>query len=97
MSGGVGSPDVFVTATLAGLYFDQGSYREAAEIYEKLLTKNPSDLESKVRLEEALLSMKKGGLKLQSSAKSGHQDSSRAWQSSYLQAWLDNIQMDRGV
>jgi len=93
LSARAGLQDVFATATLAGLYFDQGAYREAAEIYKKLLIKDPSDLENKMRLEQALSAMQGEPV----SAKAYRHDRARAWRISYLKTWLDRIQMERRV
>lgn len=87
--------DVFATETLAGLYFDQGAYREAAEIYKKLLAKNPSDLKSKIRLERALSRMEHDSVLSKPSIKTSHDNRTRAWRISYLEAWLDQIQSER--
>ncbi len=42
------------TKTMAALYLKQGHHKEAADIYETLLKRNPADLESRKGLEEAL-------------------------------------------
>ncbi len=97
MSGQAAFQDVFSTATLASLYFDQGAYREAAEIYKKLLLKNPSDLESKMRLGQALSHMQGKPAMSKTPVETGRQDSARAWRISYLQAWLERIQTARRV
>ena len=89
------SPEIFATATLAGLYLDQGAYPEAAEIYKKLLLKSPSDLEIKRQLEQALSRM--SGHPERSISRTGEGDDTalKAWKLSYLQAWLNRIQMER--
>lgn len=44
------------TPTLAEIYFEQGQVREAAEVYEKVLARDPQDAESRCR-HEALKTM----------------------------------------
>ncbi len=99
MSGQTPVQDVFATATLAGLYFDQGAYREAAEIYRKLLLKNPSDIGMQLRLEHALSQIqgKTGTPKHSMGIGTETVRDARKWKIARLQAWLNHIQMEGRV
>ena len=48
-----GLPDI-ATPTLAELYFDQGRLKEAIETYEKIITQDPDDTQSRQRLDELM-------------------------------------------
>lgn len=99
MSGQAPVQDVFATATLAGLYFDQGAYREAAEIYKKLLLKNPSDIGIQIRLEHALSQVpgETSSRKQSTGINTDTISDARKWKIERLQAWLNHIQMEGRV
>jgi len=83
--------DPLLSTTLASLYMSQGHYQEAANVYQKLLARDPSDEESRQGLEKALhfLTSKQGTEKA-SQDDSGLDDSKKK-KAQRLQSWLDSI------
>jgi tetratricopeptide (TPR) repeat protein len=80
-----------LSTTLASLYMSQGHYQEAADIYQKLLARDPSDEESRLGLERALQSLasKQGGKG--ASQESSGPDDLKHKKIQRLQSWLDSI------
>lgn len=80
--------DSLLSTTLASLYMSQGHYQEAADVYQKLLARDPSDEESRQGLEKALQSlMQKQGVSVESSGP----DDPKKKKAQRLQSWLDSI------
>jgi tetratricopeptide (TPR) repeat protein len=84
------------TTTLASLYMDQGHFREAAEIYQKILARDPSNKESLKGLEYALHKLNgppalhPGSFGLENNR--GGQSQGKTQR---LQSWLDSIRKDK--
>ncbi|WDT75473.1 MAG: tetratricopeptide repeat protein [Candidatus Manganitrophus sp.] len=80
-----------LSTTLASLYMSQGHYQQAADVYQKLLARDPSDEESKQGLEKALQSLllKQGGGG--ASQESSGADDPKKKKAQRLQSWLDSI------
>ena len=79
-----------LSTTLASLYMSQGHYKEAAEVYEKLLARDSSDEESRQGLEKALQHLAPGREAEASSGASSPEDS-KTKKTRRLQSWLDSI------
>ncbi|MCG3110339.1 MAG: tetratricopeptide repeat protein [Candidatus Manganitrophus sp. SB1] len=80
-----------LSTTLASLYMSQGHYQQAADVYEKLMARDPSDEESRQGLEKALQSLllKQGGGG--ASQESSGADDPKKKKAQRLQSWLDSI------
>lgn len=80
-----------LSATLASLYMSQGHYQEAADVYQKLLARDPSDEESREGFVKALQSLapKQGGEGF--SEESSGSDNPKKKKTQRLQSWLDSI------
>lgn len=80
-----------LSTTLASLYMSQGHYQQAADVYQKLMARDPSDEESKQGLEKALQSLllKQGGSG--ASQESSGADDPKKKKAQRLQTWLDSI------
>lgn len=80
-----------LSTTLASLYMSQGHYQQAADVYQKLLARDPSDEESRQGLEKALQSLllKQGGGG--ASQESSGADDPKKKKAQRLQSWLDSI------
>ncbi|MCG3117532.1 MAG: tetratricopeptide repeat protein [Candidatus Manganitrophus sp. SA1] len=80
-----------LSTTLASLYMSQGHYQQAADVYQKLMARDPSDEESKQGLEKALQSLllKQGGGG--ASQESSGADDPKKKKAQRLQSWLDSI------
>lgn len=89
LSGGRQEDEV-TSPTLASLYMSQGHYKEAIEVYEKLLMKDPSDEESRRGLEKALLKVPPQRDSAEEVAHLEPSDEKRK-KMQRLQAWLDTI------
>lgn len=79
-----------LSTTLASLYMSQGHYKEAAEMYEKLLERDPSDEESRQGLEKALRRLAPEN-KAESASNTSNPDDSKNKKTRRLQSWLDSI------
>lgn len=80
-----------LSTTLASLYMSQGHYQQAADVYQKLMARDPSDEESRQGLEKALQSLllKQGGGG--ASQESSGADDPKKKKAQRLQSWLDSI------
>lgn len=80
-----------LSTTLASLYMSQGHYQQAADVYQKLLARDPSDEESRQGLEKALQSLllKQGGGG--ASQEGSAADDPKKKKAQRLQSWLDSI------
>jgi tetratricopeptide (TPR) repeat protein len=79
------------TTTLASLYISQGHFREAVEVYRKILARDPSDKESLRGLEYALQKLT-GPIAAPAPENSwGSQPKGKK----QLQSWLDSIRKDK--
>lgn len=85
-----GLEEKLATGTLAALYMDQGHFQEAAEVYKKILERDPSDQESLKGLESALQKLT-GPAVLENGR--GRQASGKTQR---LQSWLDSIRKGKG-
>lgn len=81
-----------ITGTLAETYIDQGKLEEAAEIYEKLLEKDPQDKAFEKRLEE-IRSMISHSLKDESGIEVS-MDSKKERVINVLDTWLNSLRED---
>lgn len=83
--------DSLLSTTLASLYMSQGHHQAAADVYQKLLARDPSDDESRQGLEKALhfLTSKQGAEK--ASQESSEPEDSKKKKAQRLQSWLDSI------
>lgn len=80
-----------LSTTLASLYMSQGHYQQAADVYQKLMARDPSDEESRQGLEKALQSLLlKQGVGGASQESSGADDPKKK-KAQRLQSWLDSI------
>ena len=82
--------DPLLSTTLASLYMSQGHYKEAANIYEKLLARDASDEESRQGLEKALQNLVPER-KAEASSEVSNPDNSKKKKLHRLQSWLDSI------
>lgn len=86
------SREELATPTLASLYLDQGHFKEAVEVYRKILARDPSNRESLKGLEYAL--QKLNGPPVPHAGSSGSENN-RSGQpqgkTQRLQSWLDSI------
>jgi tetratricopeptide (TPR) repeat protein len=78
--------DRIITKTLAEIYFQQGHFQEAYEIYKALSEKDPSDLEIQKRLDEL---SKRSGLSPSSIQKPPRSTEEKIH---FLERWLANVQ-----
>lgn len=80
-----------LSTTLASLYMSQGHYQQAADVYQKLMARDPADEESRQGLEKALQSLllKQGGGG--ASQESSGADDPKKKKAQRLQSWLDSI------
>lgn len=83
--------DPIVTLTLAKLYMDQGLYRESAEVFQKLMKKNPSNQSFKQGYASARAQLQ-GGLR---SFNVSGSVSIKEKKIAQLQSWLDSVQRGR--
>lgn len=82
--------DSLLSTTLASLYMSQRHYQEAADVYQKLLARDPSDEESRQGLEKALRSLAPKQ-ETGSSQESSGSDDPKKKKTQRLQSWLDSI------
>jgi tetratricopeptide (TPR) repeat protein len=83
--------DPLLSPTLASLYMSQGHYQKAADVYQKLLARDPSDEESRQGLNKALQALApKQGEEAVSQESSGPDDPKKK-KAQRLQSWLDSI------
>jgi len=78
------------STTLASLYMSQGHYKEAAEVYEKLLERDASDEECRQGLEKALQHLAPLS-NAEVSTGASHPEDSKQKKLRRLQSWLDSI------
>ncbi|MBI3805862.1 MAG: tetratricopeptide repeat protein [Nitrospirae bacterium] len=90
--------DEVISPTLASLYMSQGHYKEAVELYEKLLVGDPSDEESRLGLEKALQHLSPPRYEAEElpaahskPAKPAEPGDEKRRKTQRLQAWLETI------